>query len=1521
MMKRRIKMFFAVAMIAAGVLAHAQQYYWSNLTGTPGGSGSIDGAVGTARFNSPSAVAMDGGGNMYVADSANNTIRKITSTGVVTTLVGTPGVSGSSDGVGSAAQFNYPTGVAVDGDGNIYVADSGNYTIRKITPEGTVTTLAGSAGQYGSTDGSGGSALFGYFTGITVNGESILVADTFNHTIRQVATGGVVTTVVGNPGQPGALDGAGSSALFDHPAGVTVDGVGNIYVADTSNHAIRKITAGGVVTTLAGNPALAGRMDGTGTVALFNFPCGVSADAGGNVYVADTDSNTIRKVTQSGVVTTIAGTSGTAGMVNGTGTAASFRNPQGLYVDGNGTIYVADTGNQAIRKVSYGVVTTFAGSPMQSGYATGTGIAAQFNHPTGMVLDSVGNIYVADTYSPILRKVTSAGVVTTIGGKPGSMANGNGDIWSGCSYNYPAGMALELSGSYFYVADTYNHTIRKVATASSRPYTVTTFAGTAGLQGCADATGTAATFNNPIGLVIDSGTNLYVADSYNHTIRQITAAGVVTTIAGTPNVSGTTDGIGGDALFNYPTWMAIDSGTNLYVADSENYTIRKLTLSGSNWTTTTLAGSVSVSGTLDGAGTAAQFGAPAGLAADGNGNIYVADSGNNTIRMVTQYGVVTTIGGMPGVIGGADGIGSSAQFSTPCGIAVNAAGIIYVADSGNNRITVGSFVGTQTATSIATTTATLNGAANPNGTSTSAYFQYGTTTTYGKVSGTQSLGDGSEFVAVPASLTGLTANTIYHYRIVITNANGTFYGVDQTFTTLSSAVPAITSAAIVTGTATLPFTYTIAASNAPSSFGASGLPAGLSVNPLTGVISGIPLTAGTSSVILSATNVVGTGTKGLTLTIVNMPLPVFSSPTAANAVAGCSFVYNISANNYTTSYSATGLPTGCTVNPSTGAISGAPATPGTYYVTLGATNISGTGTTTLTITVIPSYYWHNIVGQPTASGSADGAGSNARFYHPYGIAVDSGSNLYVVDTNNSTVRRITRSGTTWNVTTIAGSAGSSGTADGIGSAARFYSPGGIAVDSGTNLYVSDTYNSTIRKISQSGSTWNVTTIAGSPRTNGTADGAGSAALFYNPQAIAVDSGTNLYVVDTVNYTVRRISQSGSAWNVTTIAGVPRTTGTTDGAGSVARFNYPYGIAVDSGTNLYVADNSNSTVRKITKSGSIWNVTTIAGSAGSSGTADGIGSAAKLYYPRGITVDSGTNLYVTDTYNYIIRKISKSGAAWNVTTIGGNPRVRGTSDGFGSSAGFYQIAGIAVGASGNVYVTDYVDDRISEGISQWPPAITSALTTTGTSGSAFSYTITANNNPNSYNATGLPSGLSVDTATGVISGTATASGTFSAAISAINWGGTVRSTLTLTIQSPFGAWKSRYFTPGQLADPAISSDTAAPASDGVANMMKYAIGLTPWEPVRMAVLPAVGTTNVGGTNYLTLTYAQNISATDITCFAEVSADLLNWHSGAGYTMLVNPPVNNGNGTQTVVERDLTPMSSSNKRFIRLKVTTP
>jgi len=353
-------------------------------------------------------VVSDGSGSVTSAPAASLTVN---ATGV-TTLAGWPGSAGSADGTGWAARFAHPGSVRADSQGNLYIADSNNDTVRKVTPEGVVTIVAGTPGTSGSTDGPAASALFNGTAGVAVDAfGNLFVADDGNNTIRRISAAGVVTTLAGAAGVQGVVDGSGSAARFYDPQNLAIDGAGNLYVADGKGNVIRKVTAAGVVSTLAGagisgSAGSAGSADGTGPAAQFNDPTGIAVDALGNVYVADYGNDTIRVITPAGAVTTLAGSAPNSGSVDGAGATARFNGPAGLGVDSSGNVYVADSNNDTIREVSPGgVVTTVAGSANKPESIDGLDAIARFTTPGDVTIDNAGVIYVADSANDTIRRV------------------------------------------------------------------------------------------------------------------------------------------------------------------------------------------------------------------------------------------------------------------------------------------------------------------------------------------------------------------------------------------------------------------------------------------------------------------------------------------------------------------------------------------------------------------------------------------------------------------------------------------------------------------------------------------------------------------------------------------------------------------------------------------------------------------------------------------------------------------------------------------------------------------------------------------------------------------------------------------------------------------------------------------------------------------------------------------------------------------------------------------------------------
>ena len=650
-------------------------YDWRTLAGQPGGLGNVDGVGETARFCQPHGLAVDGAGNVYVADYYNYAIRKIAPDGSVSTVAGSVGEPGSADGSGNAARFDKPVAVAVDAAGALFVADSGNHTVRRVTPDGAVTTLAGRPGEQGSADGSGREARFRSPSGVAVDGAgNVYVADAGNHTVRKITSSGAVTTLAGKAELKGGsmvggfADGKGAAAKFKAPRGVAVDGAGNVFVADTENAVIRKVLPDGTVKTLAGSAGSAGYANGTGAVARFSGPQSVAVDAGGNVYVTDAGNQVVRKVTSYGLAATV---------TNG---LARFASPRGIAVDRQGHVWVSDNDAQTVSRIAAkGGVSVVAGSPDRHGSADGAAAAARFSRPCGLASDGA-RLLVADSFNQTLRTVSAEGAVATLAGRAG-VAGGSDGAGTNATFFWPAGVARDRAGN-FVVADSGNHTLRKVDPGGR----VTLFAGSAGSSGSADGAGSKALFAWPSDVAADRFGNFFVADRGNHVVRRVTAAGEVSTVAGAAGKAGFADGAGGAARFNTPSGVAVDALGDVYVADTGNHAVRKIMPGGE---VTTLAGCGGMKGWMDGAGARDRFNGPADLVLDAAGNLYVADRDNHMVRKVTPDGQVTTLGGQPNQMTVADGIGPDSRFAQPSGLWLGEGGRLYVADACNNRIAVG----------------------------------------------------------------------------------------------------------------------------------------------------------------------------------------------------------------------------------------------------------------------------------------------------------------------------------------------------------------------------------------------------------------------------------------------------------------------------------------------------------------------------------------------------------------------------------------------------------------------------------------------------------------------------------------------------------------------------------------------------------------------------------------------------------------------------------------------------------------
>ena len=591
-------------------------------------------------------VAVDKAGTMYLG--CGSALLKRTAGGVFTVFAGSRTAGGNVDGAASAARFSTISAITVGADSVAYVADAGNGTIRRIAPDGAVTTLAGSARNGTAVDGAGSAAKFIEMRGVAVDAQgNVFVTD--RSAVRKVSSVGVVSTVAGNASATAAgwTDGAGSVARFGNLFGIAIDAAGQLYVADPYYHSIRKITPAGVVSTLAGSHDQFGSSNGFGRFASFNTPRWLAIDAGGNLIVSDYGSGTLRQVTAAGVVTTLRGTPGlerSSGGLNGFGQEARFRTPRGLAFDEAGNLLVADSLGHSVRKVSpAGTVSTVAGSVLVNGAADGGGAIASLRIPTLVAPAGNGVVYVFDSLDDIrtdlIRRIGADGAVTTV--------HVPRDPLSVTATGVPAIefhklLGADLKGNYYVTTMAVSasacppgqfdatcmgsgrQTLRKIAPDGTA---------VAILNGHTPYPGTGKTMDAMFvtfrQVAIDAAGVLYMADMTNKTVLTVDTAGVVSIMAGTVRESGDIDGASTQARFSFPEGIVVDALGNAYVIDGDNSTVRKISPSGA---VTTLAGTAlkygDPTGELPG-----RLSAVEGLAVDRNGTVFISQE-NAIIKIV-----------------------------------------------------------------------------------------------------------------------------------------------------------------------------------------------------------------------------------------------------------------------------------------------------------------------------------------------------------------------------------------------------------------------------------------------------------------------------------------------------------------------------------------------------------------------------------------------------------------------------------------------------------------------------------------------------------------------------------------------------------------------------------------------------------------------------------------------------------------------------------------------------------------------
>ncbi|HTS38123.1 MAG TPA: chitobiase/beta-hexosaminidase C-terminal domain-containing protein [Candidatus Solibacter sp.] len=691
--------------------------------GTAGYSG--DGALATrAEIYGPSGLALDSAGNLYFAEFYNQRIRKVTaSTGNISTVAGngTAGYLGDG-GVATSAELKNPTGVAVDSAGNIYIADFSNSRIRAVNTQttavtilhvviqpGDIATVAGTGTAGYSGDGAAAiSAKIAEPSAVALDSSgNLYIADEGNNRIRKVLTTGTISTVAG--GGSGGDGGLATSASLLTPTDVFIAPSGDFFIADLGDNRVRKVTIStGIITTVAGNGTSGYSGDGgPATSAELDSPSGVSVDVNGNLYIVDALERLRVVDRQTQIISTLAG-NGTYGETGdgGLATNAELGGPARVALDKTNNIYVSDEGGEHVRAVGAsrenlpiagGVIKTVAGNGT-AGFSGdgGAAISAELYFPSGVAVDSADNLYIADYQESRIRKVTaSTGFISTVAGNGILGYAGDGGPALNAEFDYVYGVAVDASAN-IYIADYLNSRVRAVNTGTTavtiagvtiQPGNIATIAGTgtAGFSGDGGAA-TSAKLNGPISVAVDASGNVYIADSLNFRIRKVTAStGHIATIAGNG-----VDGYSGDngpatsAELNYPDGVGVDSAFNVYIADTYNARIRMVSSYGVIFT---LAGNghqgYAVNG---GAASQAELYYPRAVAADPGGNVYIADEYNNRLRAVDSGLIYTLAGNGTEGYSGDGGPADNAELNIPGGVAVDSSGNVYIADTANHRV-------------------------------------------------------------------------------------------------------------------------------------------------------------------------------------------------------------------------------------------------------------------------------------------------------------------------------------------------------------------------------------------------------------------------------------------------------------------------------------------------------------------------------------------------------------------------------------------------------------------------------------------------------------------------------------------------------------------------------------------------------------------------------------------------------------------------------------------------------------------
>ena len=1227
---------------------------------------------------SPRGVAVDANGNVYVADDSNHRVWRIARVSGASEVIAGTGAEGYSGDGGPAvrARLAWPDGLAVDASGNVFVADSNNNRVRRIDAmSGAIETIAGTGEEGDSGDGGPATqAQLAWPAGLAIDrAGNIFVADRANHRVRRIdAMSGAIETIAGTGEEGDSGDGGpATQAQLAFPWSVGVDAGGNVFVADYENHRVRRIdVVSGVIETIAGTGERGYSGDsGPAIQAQLTEPTGLTIDTTGNIFVAEGGDNPrLRRIdTARGVIETVAGWAPNAAV-----TAHSD-----VAVDSAGNLIVVDlwgrllavTGHRTVtvalgesgKTVRLGLTTdgllTFQGKPLFEGARVLTGDGGRFAEfalsqgPDGTVTAKVAT-------RPLLRVSTTTAepggnVIETIAGTGERGYSGDGGPATQAQLFVPSGLAVDAGGNLF-VVDSYPTSQQPDGSTSS----VDTLRRVDAVTGVIETLSLGSRLI-PTAVAVDSATNLIVGDARGRVSRIDAVSGVIATVAGTGEWGHSGDGgPATQAQLFPPTDLAVDAGGNVFVVDSENHAVRRIDAATGIIESVTGTGEAGYSGD-GGPATQAQLSEPLGLAIDVAGNIFVADSGNHRVRRIDAVsGMIETIAGT-GERGysGDGGPATQAQLAFPWSVGVDAGGNVFVADYENHRVRrIDAFSGV-----IATVAGTgMWGYSGDGGPAAQAHL---TLPSYLAVDPS-----GNLFVAdrENPSVRRVSASP---YRVSVQLGPS---GEEMTFSVSSGGIVTHAGRPVPDGSlvsACNGNTYTLTRT-ADGRLGAEHAgerqPVGLGDRPPVTLVrdeSGAWRIGG--EVVRSGHRHVQGG-REYVLDVADGRWRLASH--AMRTVGGTSAVEDGIAAISAALYSPSAV---------------AADSKGNLYVADRWNNrirrIDRSGTIT------------TFAGRGDKGFGGDGGpAAEALLDGPTGVAVHPSGEVFVADTGNHRVRRIDVSGS---IETLAGTGVQGYSGDGgQATLARLDTPLGVAVDAVGNVYLADTGNHRVRRIDLNGS---IETVAGTGEQGYWVDygvylqGDGipaTEARLDTPLGIATDAAGNLYVADTGNQRVRRIDLTGT---IETVAGTGERGYSGDGGAAWdARLDTPIGVATVAAGNVYVADFGNRRIRRIDSAGVI---ATFAGAGGDSGDG-GAATEARLGGPAGVTSDEAGNVYIADLRNHRIRRIDVAGT---ISTHAGTGEPFDRDDGgLASLARFsHELAGVSIDANGNLYVADAGDHTV------------------------------------------------------------------------------------------------------------------------------------------------------------------------------------------------------------------------------------